>query len=60
MLGGEQAQVGIIGKRWVIEDRELARSLGEAGRARVEAEFGVALMVERFAALYEQLSKIRR
>jgi glycosyltransferase involved in cell wall biosynthesis len=42
--------------RRVIEDSALAKSLGEAGRARVEAEFGVQLMVERFASLYEQLS----
>ena len=43
--------------RRVIEDADLARTLGEAGRARVEAEFGVDRMVERFAALYEQLSR---
>jgi glycosyltransferase involved in cell wall biosynthesis len=43
--------------RRVIEEDGLARSLGEAGRARVELEFGVKLMVERFAALYEQLAK---
>ncbi len=43
--------------RRVIEDPELARGLGEAGRARVEAEFGVTLMVERFASLYEQLAR---
>ena len=43
--------------RRVIEDADLARTLGEAGRARVEAEFGVDRMVERFAGLYEQLAK---
>ena len=42
--------------RRVIEDADLARKLGEAGRARVEAEFGAGLMVERFALLYEQLA----
>jgi glycosyltransferase involved in cell wall biosynthesis len=41
----------------VVEDPALARSLGEAGRARVEAEFGVDRMVERFAALYERLAR---
>jgi glycosyltransferase involved in cell wall biosynthesis len=43
--------------RRVIEEEGLARSLGEAGRARVELEFGVKLMVERFALLYEQLAR---
>jgi glycosyltransferase involved in cell wall biosynthesis len=43
--------------RRVIEEPELARKLGEAGRTRVEAEFGASLMVERFAALYEQLAR---
>jgi len=43
--------------RSVIADPALARTLGEAGRARVEAEFGVDLMVERFAALYEGLAR---
>ena len=46
--------------RRVIEDPALARSLGEAGRSRVEAEFGVELMVERFAALYEQLAREKK
>jgi glycosyltransferase involved in cell wall biosynthesis len=43
----------------VIDDSEFARSLGEAGRIRVEAEFGVDLMIERFAALYEQLASMK-
>jgi glycosyltransferase involved in cell wall biosynthesis len=43
--------------RRVIEEDGLARTLGEAGRARVEAEFGVGLMVERFASLYEELAR---
>ena len=43
--------------RRVVEDPDLARSLGEAGRGRVEAEFGVDLMVERFAGLYERLAR---
>jgi glycosyltransferase involved in cell wall biosynthesis len=43
--------------RTVIEDPELARRLGEAGRARVESEFRAATMVERFAALYEELAR---
>jgi glycosyltransferase involved in cell wall biosynthesis len=45
--------------RAVVEDRELARRLGEAGRARVEAEFRAATMVERFAGLYEELAKVK-
>jgi glycosyltransferase involved in cell wall biosynthesis len=43
--------------RRVIAEPDLARALGEAGRARVEAEFGAARMIERFAGLYEQLAR---
>ncbi len=43
--------------REVIDDPDRARRMGEAGRARVEAEFGVGRMVERFAALYEGLAR---
>ncbi len=46
--------------RRVIEEPGLGARLGEAGRARVEAEFGAALMVERFAALYESLAGWKR
>ena len=42
--------------RRVVADPDLARTLGEAGRARVEAEFGVDRMVARFAELYETLA----
>ena len=42
--------------RRVVADPSLARRLGEAGRVRVEAEFGVDRMVHRFAALYEALA----
>ncbi len=45
--------------RTVIADPDLARRLGEAGRARVEAEFSARLMVERFATLYEDLARAR-
>lgn len=45
--------------RRVVADPALARSLGEAGRARVDAEFGVARMVDRFAALYEELARAK-
>ncbi|WP_435011538.1 glycosyltransferase [Tundrisphaera lichenicola] len=43
--------------RSVIADPGRARAFGEAGRSRVEAEFGIALMVERFATLYEGLAR---
>ncbi len=43
--------------REVIEDPDRARQLGQAGRARVEAEFSAARMVERFAGLYEMLAR---
>ena len=43
--------------RRVIEEPGLAQRLGEAGRARVESEFRAATMIERFAELYERLSR---
>jgi glycosyltransferase involved in cell wall biosynthesis len=43
--------------RVVLDDRELAARFGEAGRARAEAEFHVTTMVDRFAGLYEELSR---
>jgi glycosyltransferase involved in cell wall biosynthesis len=45
--------------RTVVDDHALARRLGDAGRARAEAEFGVETMVERFAALYEDLARAK-
>lgn len=45
--------------RTVIDDPDLARRLGEAGRARVETEFRATTMVERFATLYEELARIK-
>ncbi|GAC1467046.1 MAG: glycosyltransferase [Isosphaeraceae bacterium] len=43
--------------RTLVDDPALGRRMGEAGRARVEAEFGVERMVERFAELYERLAR---
>jgi glycosyltransferase involved in cell wall biosynthesis len=43
--------------RVVLDDRELAARLGEAGRARADAEFRAERMVERFASLYEELAR---
>lgn len=43
--------------RRVVADPAFARTLGEAGRARVDAEFGVDRMVARFAKLYEELAR---
>ena len=43
--------------RTVVDDPALARRLGEAGRARAEAEFRAETMVARFAVLYEQLAR---
>ena len=40
----------------LLEDRDLSRQLGDAGRARMLAEFSVEQMIERHAALYEQLT----
>jgi glycosyltransferase involved in cell wall biosynthesis len=43
--------------RTVVADPALARRLGDAGRARAEAEFRAETMVARFAELYEQLAR---
>jgi glycosyltransferase involved in cell wall biosynthesis len=43
--------------RTVIDDPTLGHRLGEAGRARVEAKFGVDAMVAQFAELYERIAK---
>lgn len=43
--------------RRVVADPALARQLGEAGRARAEAEFRADTMIERFATLYEDLAR---
>ncbi len=39
----------------ILEDGELARRLGEAGRQRVLSEFTVERMIERHVALYREL-----
>ncbi|RUL83888.1 glycosyltransferase [Tautonia sociabilis] len=41
----------------VVDDPELARRLGEQGRARVESEFRAGVMIDRFAALYERIAR---
>ncbi len=43
--------------RDLVRDPELARRMGEAGRARVEAEFRATIMVDRFATLYEDIAR---
>ncbi|HWE38652.1 MAG TPA: glycosyltransferase [Isosphaeraceae bacterium] len=43
--------------RAVIDDPAFARRLGDAGRARIAAEFRAATMVGRFAELYETLAR---
>ena len=45
--------------RTIVDDPALARRLGDAGRARVDAEFGVGAMVDQFARLYESLAKAK-
>jgi glycosyltransferase involved in cell wall biosynthesis len=45
--------------RTVIEDRDRARRLGDAGRARVEAEFRADAMIARYADLYESLARAK-
>ena len=39
----------------ILDDRELARRLGEGGRERIAAEFTIRTMVERHAALYRKI-----
>jgi glycosyltransferase involved in cell wall biosynthesis len=45
--------------REVLGDPDRARRMGEAGRARVEAEFTASGMVARFAELYESLARAK-
>jgi glycosyltransferase involved in cell wall biosynthesis len=46
--------------RTLVEDPELARRLGAAGRARVESEFRAETMIDAYASLYEELALVRR
>jgi glycosyltransferase involved in cell wall biosynthesis len=46
--------------RDVVRDPDLARRLGEAGRARVDAAFRAETMIEQFATLFEQLAREKR
>ena len=39
----------------VVSDPPLARRLGDAARARVEEEFALTKVVERYVALYRDL-----
>jgi glycosyltransferase involved in cell wall biosynthesis len=45
--------------RDILRDRAFAHRLGEAGRARVEAEFRADQMIARFAELYEDLARLK-
>jgi glycosyltransferase involved in cell wall biosynthesis len=45
--------------RSVVHDPERARRLGAAGRARVESDFRVATMIDRYAALYDELARAK-
>lgn len=45
--------------RDLVRDPLLARRLGEAGRARVETAFRAETMVDKFAALFEQLARAK-
>jgi glycosyltransferase involved in cell wall biosynthesis len=39
----------------ILNDPKLARSLGVRGKARMQREFSIEKMVERYAALYRTL-----
>ena len=41
----------------LLDDRDLAKRLGDAGRQRMLAEFSVERMIERHAALYSELDR---
>jgi glycosyltransferase involved in cell wall biosynthesis len=43
--------------RTLTDDPALARRMGEAGRARVDREFAVGPMIDRFATLFETLAR---
>ena len=43
----------------LLADRDLARRLGDAGRARVRREFSKEVMAERMLALYEDVTRLR-
>ncbi len=50
-----QALAGALGR--LLDDPELARRLGEAGRARVEERFSERAMTERVLALYAEVAR---
>lgn len=41
----------------IVDEPDLRQRLGQAGRDRVEAHFRAATMIDRFAELYEQLTR---
>ncbi len=45
--------------RDIVRDPALARRLGDAGHDRVGAEFRAQTMIDRFAALYEELARAK-
>jgi glycosyltransferase involved in cell wall biosynthesis len=46
-----------VGLQQLIQDREVAASLGVAGRNRVEQEFDAALMAKRTATMYQSICR---
>lgn len=46
--------------RTILEDPALAQRLGAAGRDRIVSEFPIDTMIDRFAALYEQLAAAKK
>ena len=38
-----------------VDDREMAKTHGRAGRARMKKSFGLSTMIDRYAAVYESL-----
>ena len=48
-----EALAAAIGR--IIEDGELGRQLGEAGRTRMQNEFSIATMADKHVALYESV-----
>ncbi len=46
--------------RALVDDPARAQALGQAGRARVDAEFTVSSMIDQFANLYETLARAKQ
>ena len=44
----------------LLRDECAAATMGQAGRTRVEAEFSLSRMIQRFSSLYEELARQKK